>query len=292
MTNTAQTESTDRNTVYEMVTQRMLESLSQNRIPWNRAWDMIDPINGISKKPYQGMNLLLLGMQEYKTPVYVSFKQAKDLGGSVKKGEHGHLIVFWKMLHGTDSQNPEKIKSFPMLRHSYVFNVEQCDGLPESVTADLPMREHATIQNAENIIASMPNRPHMVTADGIPHYRPSTDTVSVPLAGRFHTMDEYYSTTFHELAHSTGHESRLNRQMDGGIHTRRQTYSREELVAEITAAFIMARCGLTTTLENSAAYCQGWARFLADQPKAIVQASGQAIKACKYIMNEQEPVHA
>lgn len=237
-------------------------------------------------------------MSPYSSRYWVTFKQAKTLGGCVRKGEKGWPIIVWKfyprkvkdaaggVVMGKDGK--PKRETTPMLRYYTVFNLDQCDGVADP---DGPVEaiEHDSIEAAEAIVRNMPQRPAIHQGGGRACYSPSADRVSVPELGHFDVAAEFYSTMFHELAHSTGHPDRLNRpSLTGFANFGDHAYSKEELVAEMTAAFLCQRAGiLPLTVDNSAAYLRGWMRRLKDNPKWFVQAGGLAQKAADFILLEQ-----
>jgi antirestriction protein ArdC len=276
------------NSVYQIITDRILELLDQGTIAWQKPWTSGGfPKNIVSKKNYQGINLFLLSVMPYSNPYWLTYKQAKKLGGNVRKGERSTMVVFWssfekKVLNEVGEQ---EIKKIPVIKYYRVFNIEQTEGidLPDTSTETF---EHNPIEIAESIINDMPNAPELTNQDSCrAFYRPSADVVNVPEKQYFTQIAKYYSTMFHELAHSTGHQNRLNRKgitefAFFGTHE----YSREELVAEMTASML---CGVTgienDTIENSAAYIDGWRRKITKDPKLIIQAASQAQKAANFI---------
>lgn len=274
--------------IYAMVTETVvnaIENAIQNgtSLPWQKPWNNLCPQNLITKKPYRGINVWLLSFLPYASPYYMSAKQVKDKGGMIKKGEKGHLVVFWRWIKIKDKATQEE-KQIPFLRYYKVWNLEQTEGIEAPKTTQIVFNP---IEQAESIIKNMPHLPSM--RDGLRAcYTPSIDTVTMPPKTEFHSVEEYYSTLFHELAHATGHGSRLNRpeivQLGGfGSHE----YSKEELVAEMTATFLCATAGIKAPFDNSIAYLNGWLAKLKSDPKLIVQAGGQSQKACDYILNIQ-----
>ena len=269
-------------TVYEIVTERILTELERGNVPWHKPWsgEQSMPRNLTSGKLYRGCNVFLLGMQGYGSPYWLTYKQAQARGGSVRKGEKASPIVFWKWLEKKDETG--KLQRVPMLRYFSGFNVEQCDGLeypkPE------PKPEFDPIDAAEKLAANYRAGPKLQHGGGRAYYRPSTDTVQMPERSAFANGPEYYSTLFHELGHSTGHDSRLKRKgITDPIHFGSHSYSKEELVAEMTAAFLCGFSGIDQTVENSAAYLRSWIQALKGDAKLVVQAAAQAQKASDHI---------
>jgi len=269
-------------TVYEIVTDRIIKQLEGGIIPWRKPWAAYaggdgGPVSWDTQRPYSGVNTLLLDPGEYAT-----FNKIKESGGHVKKGEKAQIAVFWKMMEVEDENNPDRKKSIPFLRYYSVFEVNtQAEGI-ESKRAKQEERKNNPIVEAERIIAGMPCRPR-ITNGKEALYRPGTDVVEIPAMDSFISSEAYYGTLFHELAHSTGHESRLNRPIKNRFGT--DPYAKEELVAEIGAAFLAAVARLENpfTIENSGAYIQSWIRRFRDDSRLIVTAASQAQKAADYI---------
>jgi len=276
-------------TVYELVNNQIIEAMASGSCPWRKPWQTVEaglPVNAVSKKEYRGINLWLLGMSRFSDNRWLSFKQAQQLGGNVRRGEKASTAVFWKMLETTTDDNGEKREEHvPMLRYYSVFNVDQCEGLRLAPLPVFELKDHERIEAAESMVRKMPNRPAITESGQAAWYIPSADRVNVPALGSFDSADAYYATLFHELGHATGHESRLNRsELTGVVRFGSADYSREELVAELTSAYCCASLKLDNSLvENSAAYLKGWLRALKDDPKMIVIASARAQKAADYI---------
>lgn len=277
--------------VYEMVTERIITELEKGVIPWEKPWTGVrsGAYNRISKKPYSIINQMILK----HTGEYATFKQWTDLGGHIRKGEKSEMVVFWKIFEKeeTNEDTGEKeVRKIPMLRYYNVFHISQVDGLEPLV---IPFKEMEPIEAADKIIAEYVKREHIEfkeIASNEAFYSPSRDRVVVPMKEQYKHINEYYSTTFHELTHSTGHKSRLDRLHSGADAAfGTQTYSKEELVAEIGSASLMNLLGIETikTFQNSAAYIQGWLKVLKSDNKFIVSASSKAEKAVNYIISEQ-----
>ena len=278
--------------VYQIITDRLISILEAGAAPWRKPWNYGQeggPLNLSSKKHYQGINTFLLACSPYGSPYWLTFKQAVDLGGSVRKGEKGTPVIFWKIYEKEDANAEDGKKRLPVLRYYTVFNVEQCDGIEAPASDESTWNEHDPIEAAEAVILAMPNRPTVEIGGMRACYSPSMDRVSVPELFRYEKAEEYYCTMFHELAHATGHESRLNREGITGPHFFGDAvYSREELVAEMAAAFLCGSTGIdNATIDNSAAYLQSWIKALRGDKKLAIVAAAQAQKAADYILNRK-----
>jgi antirestriction protein ArdC len=274
-------------TIYETVTLTILNSLNAGVVPWRKPWhtDAALPTSLATGKPYRGINSFLLGITPYSDHRWLTFKQVQERGGQVKMGAKSAMVVFWKHWE-PPTESDEAKKRIPVLRYFHVFNIEQCDGLdiPELYRPQ-QLNEPQRIERAELLVQSMPNPPSIAGGGTSAWYRPSDDHVQMPPLSTFESSHSYYATLMHELGHSTGHESRLNRkEVTGDIRFGSGNYSKEELVAELTSAFCCATVGLDNSLiDNAASYINGWLKVLKSDPKAIVIAAAQAQKAADYI---------
>ena len=277
--------------VYEIVTDRIIEQLSQGKVPWRKPWNTeTGKPRSIHGHYYQGINLFLLACSNYSSPIWLTYDQAAKHGGHVKKGEKSTLVTFWKRI---EKQVDGETETFPILRYYSVFNLDQCENVsvPEKlISKEQTTFTHDSIQAAELVINYMPNKPvcQSIKQDSA-YYKPSEDIVNVPDKSHFPILEEYYSTYFHELAHSTGHVSRLNRGeiMDHNFFAS-HAYSKEELTAEMTACYLNTTCGIETkTEENSIAYLQSWISRLKNDSKFIITAASKAQKAADYILKAQ-----
>jgi len=204
--------------VYEMVTNRILEALENGTVPWRKPWVggtfVGSPVNLKSKKAYRGINVFVLGLQGFSSRYWATFKQAKDLGGSVKKGSKGTPVVFWKWIDKKeidDDGNEVVADRYPILRYYTVFNLDQIDGIADPDAKDAAPSDFNPIEACEKVVDEMPQRPEIRHNEAQAYYRPDADFVNVPKPELFNVDAEYYSTLFHELTHSTGHADRLNR---------------------------------------------------------------------------------
>lgn len=264
-----------------------MQKMEQGEIPWHRPWHKIGrPMNYTSKKAYRGINIFLLSCAGFPSPYWLSFKQVKDLGGMVKKGEKGMPCIFWKMLKREEAET-ETIERIPILRYYTVFNSCQCEGL--DITLPEARKQINPIEAAEKICREMPKRPEIKPSNHA-CYWPELDTVGMPEQKLFTSDEAYYATLFHELAHSTKHPDRLNRKGSSEeiqtVHSfGRKEYAREELVAEMTSAFLCGEAGiLDPQIDNSAAYVQNWLKVFKNDKKVLIIAAAQAQKAADYIL--------
>jgi len=267
-----------------MVTDRIIEQLEKGVIPWRKPWRGNPAMNYVTRKPYRGVNPMILP----HSGEYLSFLQAKELGGRVKKGEKGSIVVFFKPLEVEDNQTGEK-KNIPFLKYSTVFHLSQIEGIPTKLPPFV-LSDVQPIEAAKKVIDGYTARSgvrfnHVIGNDRA-YYQPSTDTITLPEIGQFTSANDYYSVSFHEAAHSTGHETHLNRNI-GTSTFGSQKYSQEELVAEIAAAMLMNETGIeiSATFENSAGYIKSWLTKLSDDKKMILTASSAAQKAADLILD-------
>lgn len=288
----------EKSSVYDIITERIIAILERGEIPWSKPWSgaaNIPPTNFKSRKAYRGANIWLLSCVPYSCPYWLSYKQAQEMGGTVKKGEKGYPVIFWTFLDKRDAQgkviidaNGKPAKQ-PLLRYYTVFNLEQCDGIkwekPESNGATFN-----PIETAESIVQAFVGAPEIRHGADAAYYVPAFDRVFMPNKEAFVGVQEYYSTLFHELIHSTGHSKRLNRKgvsesLEANHNFGSADYSKEELVAEMGAAYLCGQAGiLNRTIANSAAYVQNWIKVLKGDSKLIVTAAAQAQKAADHIL--------
>lgn len=276
--------------VYEMVTDRIIEQLEQGCIPWQRPWTGVqsDAYNIVSKRPYSLLNQMLL---KY-AGLYGTFKQWQELGGHIRKGEHSEIVVFWKIqpIEEIKEDGTKTIKQIPLLRYYNVFHISQVDGVE---VKEKPIVYIEPIEEAERIKEEYKTREHIEIREIVSNkafYSPSGDYIQVPCKEQYTNIEEFYSTLFHEMVHSTGHKTRLDRLETGSnAHFGSETYSKEELTAELGSASLLNMLGIETpkTFKNSSAYIQSWLRILKNDNKFIVSASSKAEKAVNYILGKE-----
>jgi antirestriction protein ArdC len=272
--------------IYDKIANKILELMAAGK-SWRKTWTQGIPQSFVYKRAYTGVNFMLLSFAPYATPYYVTFQQAIKLGGNVRKGEKGWPIALWKRLEKVKANGDKE--HFPMLRYYTVFNLEQCESIeiPKSASNDFK-----PLEVAEKIIANMPQRPEIRHAAGRCYYSPGKDFVSVPRLQDFDAPEAYYATMFHELAHSTGHSSRLHRFENGCANFfGDEKYSKEELVAELSAAFVCGTSGISNadTDENSAAYLASWYSKLSNDKPMLLNAIKDAQKAANFILTKPAP---
>lgn len=269
--------------IYEMINERIIDLLEKGEIPWRKPWISGDPVNFITRKPYRGINPFILISSGFSCQYWVSFKQVKGKGGRIKKGEKGFPVVFWKWIEIPDSESELEKKRVPFLRYYNVFNLQQTEGI------DIPKfqtKSFDPILGAAKVIHQMPKAPVIEHKENRAYYRPIDDVVNMPKANLFQSNEEYYSTLFHELAHSTGHKSRLNRdEISSTSLFGSHDYSKEELVAEMGSAFLCGHCGIEpSVIKNQAAYIQNWLKQLQNNKKWLIYAAAKAQKAADFIL--------
>lgn len=284
--------SQDKKDVAQRVTDRIIESLEAGVVPWRKPWKSIGGVarNLNSGRPYRGVNVLLTSLTSmsagYSDNRWATFAGIKRAGGMVRKGEKGTLVILWKPIEKKDKLTGEVIDKFLMLKGYTVFNVEQADfenGIPaDGDEAELVAHDRDEI--AEGVISSYceTSGVKFETGGNSASYFPLMDRVTVPAIEQFESADAYYAVAYHELTHSTGHESRLDRIESVSFGS--DPYAMEELVAEIGASMLCAMTGVEPRIESSAAYIASWLRSLRDDKKLIVSAAAKAQRAVDLIL--------
>lgn len=296
------TPSPTRPDVYQLVTDRLLAALEAGVIPWRKPWNSQYglPRNYVSGRPYSGINAFLLHIASDGLPFFVTFRQAQELGGSIRKGAKGLPVIYYHTRVKDDPKTGEQ-QRLPFIKHYTVFSIGDVQGinivLPEVTTNHAPL---APLTAGEAIVSGWANRPLLCLGARTASYSPLLDCVRLPLLKCFHSAEEYYATLFHELTHATGHPKRLHRpDLAEALRPNGQLgYAREELTAEMGTAFLCAHAGFdpARTLDNSAAYVQFWLDQLRGDKKLVVQAASRAQRAAELILgvlpNEPVPVNA
>lgn len=291
--------------IYQMVTDRIVDALEAGTVPWQKPWKVTGlHRNFNSKRPYRGINQFLLDMvaadQGYDSPYWVTYKKLTEAGGSLIQkddaekgtGQRSTPVVFWKMQRWETGEKDDNgdpvVKTIPFLRYYSVFNTDQVTGL---TLPEQPEETFNPIESAQAIMDNMPKRPKLSHGGDRAYYRPGTDSIRLPKQASFSNPEEYYSTAFHEMVHSTGHESRLHRVKDWTTFGS-DPYAREELVAEMGAAMLCGLAGIeNATIDNSAAYIKGWLDKISEDRKLVIQAAAAAQKASDFILDTQFEDH-
>ena len=291
--------------IYQQVTDRIITQLEAGVVPWQSPYfsKVGFPRNFATGKAYQGINVFLLGSLKFTSPYFLTFIQAKELGGNVRKGERGSMVMkygtYQKEEEGTPVDEDTPTKRY--LKAYTVFHASQIDGIEFPEPENLPELSFSQrTDRARDVIASMPNAPRILEGEATPCYRPATDSVHMPEQRYFQNEDAYYATLFHEVSHSTGHASRLarkslleNKGINAAGDTALKVYAEEELVAEMGASFLCGHVGIINDDHaNSAAYLQSWINALKskDAKGWIIRAASQAQKAADYILGIQKEV--
>ncbi len=278
--------------VYQIVTDRIIAELEKGRIPWVKPWTGVrsGAYSRATGKPYSFLNQMLL----QKPGEYVTFKQAVNAGGMVRKGEKAQIVVFWKPLEVTEEKDGKPVKKLiPLLKYYNVFHIDQCEGL-EPRFKEEKLKPADPIAEAERVLSDYAYRSGcriIHKKQDRAYYSPSADEIHLPMREQFIRIEEYYSTAFHESVHSTGHKTRLNR-LTSPAWFGNEEYSKEELVAEMGAAILMNELGIETagSFKNSVAYIQSWLRALQNDNRLVVSAAGKAEKAARLILNIDSPL--
>jgi antirestriction protein ArdC len=282
-------------TVYEIITNRIIEELKKGTIPWKKPWKTSMPQNLVSKKEYRGINTLTLSMTPFSSPYFATIKQVNQLGGKVKKGSKGMPVVFWKPQEvESDSMDTKtSVDKSPMkhsraiMRYYKVFNTEQCEGLESKIPAEESITFNP-IEECEKVVENYPGKPSIEHSGQRACYRPATDVIFMPLPESFESSAHYYGTLFHECIHSTGNEKRLGREGVKNLTIfNNHMYSKEELIAEIGSSFLCGKTGInvSSVFNNQIAYISSWLEALKNDKRMVIHAAAQAQKAVDYILN-------
>ena len=245
----------------------------------------------MSGHQYRGINVWILASGGFASQYWLTFRQATELGGHVRSGQKGSPVVFWKF--GTrEVQDGEEIieRKSVLCRYYTVFNTSQCEGLPvQPEQATEPLPHINPIESCEQVVMQWLDKPTIQHGSHRAAYSKSLDLVQMPDRVSFDNAEEYYSTLFHELTHSTGHPRRLNRSTLATFERfGDEKYSAEELVAEMGAAFLCGFSGIENkTIRNNAAYLQSWLDVLKQDSRLVLIAAGQAQKAADMILQQQ-----
>lgn len=263
---------------YEKITNLIIEQLEQGVCPWEKPWNPIGaPMNYSTGKEYRGLNSFFLNCMPFEIPYYMTFKQAQNMGGKVKKGSKGMPVFFFKF-YVKEVEGIEK--RFPVLKSFTVFNISQIDGIEYELPQVKEIGQNEKIDNCEELIGSFVERPNVIGVNlAQAYYSPAEDVINMPKIEQFKSSEFYYSTLFHEIGHWTGHGKRMERDMSGRYGN--DNYAKEELIAEMFSAFCCnaAKIDKKGIEENRVAYLQGWVKRFKEDKKMILSAASAAQKA-------------
>jgi len=279
---------------YTEVSTRILQQLESGTVPWVKPWAATPgqnvPGNAVTGRPYSGVNTILLWLARergWPTAKFLTFKQAKDAGGNVRKGEHGTPVYFVSRFVPKSERDSENPRTVGMMKVFTVFNVAQCENLPAKLLPQAPAPRHEESRDAtiDEFIAATGAAVSEGNTDRA-CYSPALDAITLPAFASFNSASAFYSTAFHELGHWTGHKSRLDRDFRGRFGDR--AYAAEELVAELTAAYLCAEFNVDGNLQH-ADYVANWIALLKDDAKAFFTAASKAQAAADYLRKRQAP---
>ncbi|TPI11629.1 DUF1738 domain-containing protein [Mesorhizobium sp. B4-1-3] len=287
----------DRSNLYDEITNKIVAELEAGRVPWVQPWGtdaakapLSLPRNASTDRAYSGINVLILWgavvEHGFSSQGWLTFRQAMSLGGNVRKGERGTAVVYAdRFIPDADKKRArdtgeEEAKAVPFLKRFTVFNIDQCDGLPEEIATSSPRPDNRLIEpRVEALIEATAIEFHV--GGNSAYYMPTQDYVQVPPPQAFFERINWHRTALHELGHATGHATRLARDLSGSFGTKK--YAFEELVAEITAAFACAALGIVPTVRH-ADYIGSWLKVLRDDNRAVVRAASQASRAADWLL--------
>ena len=280
--------------VIEIATERIIKLMEEGTNPWRKPWKSKQgnlPMNYVSKKPYRGINFFLLSM--FDNPYFMSFKQVTAKGGNIKKGSKSEIVFFWLWTffdaNGKVTKDEKQAaKKVPNLRYYRVFNAKDIEGIDFKYPEPTKLNDNERYKKCDELVDSTGARIEHKKDSAF--YSPLRDYINMPEIGLFDNSDYYYATLFHELGHWTGAKNRLDRDLINGFGSAK--YSKEELVAEMTSAFLCAEKGIDNNdlAHNQAAYLKGWISKLKEDPKLLITAASQAKKAFKFILPQEKIV--
>jgi antirestriction protein ArdC len=272
--------------VPELITKIIIEKLKQGVVSWQKPWKGEMPKNLISKKTYKGINLFLLNMMPFSSSYWLTAKQAKDLGGQIMKSEWKKYtpVLYWNWLDVENDDGEEK--TIPFMRFYQVYNLDQTVAIPKP-KEETTQNNFTPIQTCENIIKKMQDKPTIKHGVAKAYYDSNSDLINLPNKELFVSNEAFYGVLFHELTHSTGHPSRLNRKtLTEATYFGSTNYSKEELIAEMGASFLCGNTGIENkTIDNSAAYIGGWLKRLKDDSRLVIISAANAQKAVNWILS-------
>jgi antirestriction protein ArdC len=290
-------------TTENKITTLIIDELKKGNCIWRKDWSGISmPANYTTGKEYNGINTLLLTLNQWRSSYFLTFNQAKKAGGHIKKGEKatpiikydvyfkhkqtGHTVMYDKLIkYPKDEQKNYKRLSF--LKYFYIFNYDQTENLPNK-DKDIKKIDFKPLKKAQSIVNTYLNKQNIKLQHQTQraYYNPASDYINMPKPDTFTSKSAYYATLFHELTHSTGHKKRLDRGLQKNSMYK-QEYSKEELVAELGSAFLSSKARINNkdSLKNNVGYIKSWLKFLQNDPSYIISGAAKASRATNYIIN-------
>ena len=282
--------------IKDHVTGLIIDQLSKGVVPWRKGWVSQGgaPLSLQTGRPYQGVNALILSIvgMDYSRPLWVTYANARKLGGHVRKGEKSTVVVYAKQVTKAEKleSGEERTRSFFMYKADHVFNVDQCENLelPAKYVIDEKREPVDVLPAMDQLWAGYANRPELFYKEqGSAFYSPSADSITLPALNQFINEREHAYTMAHEIIHSTGHQSRLDRwktadEKPGAFGC--ESYAKEELIAELGACMMLSSIGIDFDLQNSGAYIKNWLQALQDDSSLILKASSKAQAAANYVL--------
>jgi antirestriction protein ArdC len=299
----AKAPSTPKKSVYEVITERIVEQLKKGVVVWKQPWAKrapgasMWPTNHATGRAYSGFNAIFLNFAAAGLPaVFLTFNQAKSLGGSVRAGEKGFPVVYYQPARRSATvEETEETKSKKaqrgVLQYFTVFHYSQIDGIDFNLPDAAEVPAMPTNEQAQKLVEAYTTAPRITHLQQKAYYSPVMDFVNMPKPATFTSPDHYYCTLFHELIHSTGHEDRMNREGIAQFDFKGSPrYAKEELIAEMGASFLCGFAGIDPDiLGHNAAYIAHWLEVLQNDPKMVISAASQAEKAVRYMLGELQP---
>lgn len=276
--------------IYDQITEKIISNLEKGCITWRKPWSGSPSKNFVSGNYYTGINALLTNLSNYGCPEWITFLQAKELGISIKKGERSTPIIFVAPVNNNkimiDEESKEELVSYNLntiVKHYNIFNLEQTDFDLSSI--DYKKLDFKPIEECEKIVKNYKNCPEIIIEGYQANYVINFDLINMPAKERFSTIEDYYSTLFHELTHSTAHKDRLNREIKSLSKDNINEYSGEELITEIGSSFLCSIAGISNNvIENQSSYIDGWIKVLKENSSFIISSASKAQKAVNFIL--------
>lgn len=280
--------------IAQTITDSIIQQLETGATPWVKPWRSLrglpgngSPYNAAKNRPYRGCNYFWLLQQPYSNPAWLTFDQAQKMGGNVKAGQKGTPVIYWNIQRrtGKDSEGNDAVTAVPFIKHYWVFNVEQCEGLRLPEIEKEPEPDWSPESNVMALVDRLELQGGLTHGGDNAFYAPSRDVISMPAMAAFNSPENYHATLLHEATHATGAKHRLDRLTPAKFAS--EEYAYEELVAELGAAMLCAHCGIDGDLRH-AGYIESWLKALKNDKKFIISASAKAQQALDFLTASQQ----